>query len=49
MMYLTQFMNVMVRKHVQLNSEVFLKMPDSQEQDLDLQLFQKNLNQTELS
>ena len=41
-MCLTQFMNVMEQKHVQLNLEVFLKMPDLQEQDLASLLFQKN-------
>ena len=41
-MFLIQFMNVMVQRHVQLNLEVFQRMQDLREQDLDLRLFLKN-------
>mgnify|MGYP007065437728 CR=1 FL=1 len=37
-----KFMNVMVQRHVQLNLEVFQRMQDLREQDLDLRLFLKN-------
>ena len=41
-MFLIQFMNVMVQRHVPSNLEVFQRTQDLREQDLDLRLFLKN-------